>query len=80
MDPRLLNIKLIARDQRCMAIIQLYDGETTAIGAIRIALAEAANKRWGMLAKACAHRTGIGCSANGDFCASNDCPLLEEVA
>jgi len=80
MDKRRLNIELIARDQKHLRIIQLYDGETTVIGVIRIALEEAARTRWGMLARDCVHRTGAGCSANGSFCMSNDCPLLEEGA
>ena len=80
MDKRRLNIELIARDQKHLRIIQLYDGETTVIGVIRIALEEAARTRWGMLARDCIHRTGAGCSASGDFCVSNDCPLLEEDA
>jgi len=79
MDKRRLNIELIKRDQRHLRIIQLYDGETTVVGVIRIALEEAARTRWGMLARDCVHRTGAGCSANGSFCMSNDCPLLKEV-
>ena len=76
MDKRRLNIELIKRDQKHLRIIQIYDGETTAIGVIRIALAEVAAKRWGLLAKACIHCTGAGCSANGSLCVSDDCPLL----
>ena len=79
MDKRRLNIELIKRDQKHLRIIQLCDGETTAIGVIRVALAEVAAKRWGLLARDCIHRTGAGCSANGSFCMSNDCPLLEEA-
>ena len=44
MKKRRLNIELTARDQEHMMAVQRRTGETTAVGAIRAALREAAEK------------------------------------